>query len=46
MQELVEEGKTSIYDVKTQDQLADLGTRYLSKHRHHDLIKFINAFKP
>ena len=42
VQELVEEGKVSIYYVKSEDHLADLGTEHHSKHRHRDLIKFIN----
>ena len=45
VQELVEEGKVSIHYVKSEDQLADLGTNHHSKHRHRDLIKFINDFK-
>ena len=45
VQELVEEGKVSIYYVKTKDQLADLGTKHHSKHRYRDLIKRINEFK-
>ena len=45
VQELVEEGNISIYYVKTKDQLADLGTKNLSKHRHRDLIKLINEIR-
>ena len=45
VQELVEEGKVSIHYVKSENQLADLGTKHHSKHRHRDLIKFINEFK-
>ena len=45
VQELVEEGKVSIHDVKSEDHLADMGTKHHSKHRHHDLIKLINDFK-
>ena len=45
VQELVEEGKVSIHYVKSKDQLADLDTKHHSKHRHRDLIKFINEFK-
>ena len=37
VQELVEEGKISIHYVKSEDQLADFGTKHLSKYRHHDL---------
>ena len=45
VEELVEEGKISIHYVKSEDQLADLGTKRLSKHRHRMLIKLINEFK-
>ena len=45
VQELVE-GKISIhYVVKSEDQLADLGTKHHSKHRHRDPIRLINEFK-
>ena len=44
VQELVE-GKVGIHYVKSEGQLADLGTKHHSKHRHRDLIKFINDFK-
>ena len=43
-QELVE-GKVSIHYVKSEDQLADLGTKHNSKHRHRDLVKLISEFK-
>ena len=45
VQELVEECKVDIHYVKSEDQLADLGTKHHSKHRHRDLIKFMNEFK-
>ena len=45
VQELVEEGKVSIHYVKSEDQLADLGNKHHSNHRHLDLIKLINEFK-
>ena len=45
VQELVEEGKVSIHYVKSKDQLADLGIKHHSKHRHRIFIKFINEFK-
>ena len=41
----MEEGKVSIYYVKSEDKLADLGTKHHSKYRPRDLIKFINEFK-
>ena len=45
MQELVE-GKVGIHYVKSEGQLADfLGTKHHRKHRHRDLIEFINDFK-
>ena len=44
VQELVE-GKVGIHYVKSEDQLANLGTKYHSKHRHRGLIKLINDFK-
>ncbi|CAN0428023.1 unnamed protein product, partial [Ascophyllum nodosum] len=39
VQELVEEGKITIHFMKTQDQIADLGTKHANKHRHRALIK-------
>ena len=45
VQELVKEGRISIHYVKTEDQLADIGTKHLSKHRHRYLIKLIGDFK-
>ena len=45
VQELVGEVKVGIHYVTTVDQLADLGTKHLSKHRHRDLIKLINEFE-
>ena len=45
VQELADEGKTSIHYVTTEDQLADLGNKHLSKHRYRDLIKLINEYK-
>ena len=45
VQELVEEGKVSIHYVKSEDQLADLGTKHHSKHRYRNLTKLINEFK-
>ena len=45
VQELVGEGKITIYFVKTQDQIADLGTKCVNKHRHRALIKLIRKFE-
>ena len=45
VQELVE-GKVSNNYVKSEAQLADfLGTKHHRKHRHRNLIEFINNFK-
>ena len=44
VQELVER-KVSILYIKSEGQLADLGTKNHSEHRHRDLIKFINDYK-
>ena len=44
VQELVE-GKVSIHCVKSEGQLADLGTKHHRKHRHRDLVEFINDFR-
>ena len=41
VQELVEEGKITIYFVKIQDQITDLGTKHANKHRQRALIKLI-----
>ena len=45
VQELVGEGKVIIHYGKSEDQLAGLGTKPLSKHRHPNLINLINEFK-
>ena len=45
VQELVKEGKITIHFVKTEQHLADLGTKYLKQHRHCFLIKLINEFR-
>ena len=45
VQEIVEEGKINIHFVKTQDQVADLGTKHTKKHRHCALIKLIMEFE-
>ena len=45
VQELVEGRISIIYIVTSKDQLADLGTKYLSKHRHCNVIKLINEFE-
>ena len=45
VQELVKEGKVPIHFVKTEQQLPDLGTKHLKKHRRRFLIKLINEFR-
>ena len=45
VQDLVKEGKVAIHFVKTEQQLADLGTKHLKKHRQRFLIKLINEFR-
>ena len=45
VQGLAKEEKINIHYVKTEDQLADIGTKHLSKHRHRYLIKLISDFK-
>ena len=30
--------------MKTEDQLADISTKYLGKHRHGDLRKLVSEF--
>ena len=44
-QDLVEEGKIPIHYVNTQDQVGDLGTKHLGRHRHRALIKLIIDFE-
>ncbi|CAM9943345.1 unnamed protein product, partial [Sphacelaria rigidula] len=38
-------GRIYIRYVKTEDQLADIGTKYLSRHRYSHLVKLVNTFK-
>ena len=45
VQESVEEGKIPIHFVKTQDQIADLGTKHANKHRQRALIKLVREFE-
>ena len=39
VQELVKEGRTSIQYVRTEDQVADIGTKHLNKHRHRHIYQ-------
>ena len=43
--ELVKEGGISTHYVKTEDQLADIGTKHPSKHRYRCLMKLIGDSK-
>ena len=45
VQQLAKEGKVIINFVKTEQQLADLGTKHLKKQRHRFLIKLLNEFR-
>ena len=45
VQELVREGQISIHYVKTEDQLADIGTKHLSKHKNHYRLKLISELR-
>ena len=45
VQKLAEEGKISIHCVKTEDQLAELGPKQLSKHRRRYLTKLVDECK-
>ena len=42
IQELVKEGRIIIHYVKTEDQLADLDTKHVSKQRQRYLLKLIS----
>ena len=44
IQELVKEGRITVQYVKTEDQLADIGTKKLSKQRQRYLLKLISEF--
>lgn len=45
IQELIKEGTISIKGVRTEDQLAEIGTNYLSKHIHRYFIKLIRELQ-
>ena len=45
VEELVEEGKMTIRFVKTEKQIADVGTKHANKHRHRALIKLNREFE-
>lgn len=44
IRELVTEGKISIHHIPTEDQLADIGTKHLNKHRLQQLLEKIRNF--
>ena len=46
IQELVEDGTITIHYAKTQDQLADIGTKHLNKQPHRELINKIRDMEP
>ena len=46
VQELVKEGKVTIHFVKTEQQLVDLGTKHLKRHRHCFFIKLTTSSEP
>ena len=45
IQGLVKEGRITIHNVKTEDQLADLGAKHLSKQSQRHLLKLITEFR-
>ena len=45
VREIIQEEKISIHYVPTELNIADIGTKFLSKHRHRYLIGLINNFK-
>ena len=44
IRELVAEGRISIHYVPTEDNLADIGTKHLNKHRFKHLMDLIDNF--
>ena len=45
IQELVKEGRTTVKYVKTEDQLANIGTKNLSKQKQRYLLKLISELR-
>ena len=45
IQELAKEGRITVKYVKADDQLADIGTKHLSKRRQRYLLKLISEFR-
>ena len=44
LKELVKDGNIPIHHVKTQKQLADVGTKFLTKNTRRHLLNFIEAY--
>ena len=44
IREVVQEGMVSIHYVPTEDNISDLGTKFLNKNRHRCLIGLIKDF--
>ena len=42
--DLVKDGKITIHHVATQKQLADVGTKFLTKNTHRHLLNLIEAY--
>ena len=45
VREIIQEGKISIHYIPTEFNIADMGTKFLNKHRQLYLIGLINNFK-
>ena len=45
VRDIIQEGKTIIHYVPTELSVADIGTTFLSKHRHRYLVGLINNVK-
>lgn len=43
---VVNEGSVSTHYIKKEDQLADIGTKSISKRMHHYFLKVIQGFMP
>ena len=46
IQDLVKEGRIDVKYMKTEDQLADVGTKNLGNQRRRYLLKLISEFRP
>ena len=45
IREVVQEGMVSIHYVPTEDNISDLGTKFLNKNRHRHLIGLVKDFR-